>query len=238
MPRKLRSANNLNPYPMLRLLVLFFSVGINLLTIAQDSTRFSRVVLKMSPQHLTLNMLKTGVEIFNKKRDYSLIILVGGVANNDTPDEFDIFNHNFPYTGGGAEFHFRKYRSIPFRKQNRLGQAYDQGIYWSTFLQGNAYDGGDSGYFYVINPTTGTNDRMHYSFHQSIKNAAVGFTVGLQRTLWKILTADVYVGAGYQQSWITNSSPPPIRYTQHSGELRPGHQGILPKAGFMIGAML
>ncbi len=203
-------------------------------TFCQQEDQFSRYVFKMSPQHLTQNILKAGVEIFNSEHNKSFSILAQAVANNKSKDYYE---YNIPYNGFGTELSFKKYLS-PFRPaENRKGRMVIQGIYFSSFLQGGIYKGNYDYTEYTWDPQTSTSTPIEVKFSKSAKNIAAGFTIGLQRSLWKVLTFDVYLGAGVQGSQTKIAGVLP-GYYYGSGLFQPDYYGILPKAGLLIGVGL
>ncbi len=190
--------------------------------IAQDEEKlFNKFVFKMSPQHLTLNMLKVGLESFNKTRTISYTANFNVAANNNNQDELGYYGGNFPYNGVGIELQMRKYLNKLSVQQTKRGREYFQSVYFSGFLQGGTYKKAfESTFVSTI----------------SAKNIALGFTIGLQRTLWKVLTVDGYIGAGYQLAERKIENYPFPYYYQ--GFTQPGFSGILPKVGLNIGVAL
>jgi len=190
----------------------------------------------MSPLHLSQNTLKAGGEFFTRQKKSSVILFLHAVSNNSDKDPSWLF----PYEGGGAEIAYRKYIAPIQTFTTRKGRSYTQGIYFSAFLQGGVYQGDydywDTNYDWI----TQTRTQEHIVYQESAKNLATGFTIGLQQIYWKILSLDLYLGAGYQiaQSSITGT-PANDTYLEYSSALDDaGYAGVLPKGGLLIGIYL
>jgi hypothetical protein len=201
---------------MKKLLILLFLPAC---LIAQDKAK--QYMFKMSPQHLTLNMLKVGVERINKNQTKSFSIYLFGAAN-DRNQSYS----NFPYSGGGAEIQTRKYLNTFSIKTNNKGQSFSQSVYLAGFAQGGLF--------------RWTNIYTDQTSHQYLdKNVALGFAIGLQRTFWKVLVIDVFAGGGFQKGWSEASPATPVRWTFSNDRFSgPGYTGILPKVGFNLGLMI
>jgi hypothetical protein len=201
------------------ILVFFIPIGLS----AQSNIK--RYMFKMSPQHLTLKMLRVGVERLNNNQTKGFSLYLFGAANDK-----ENFYSNFPYTGGGAEIQARKYLNTFTNKTNSQGQSFAQSVYLAGFAQGGIFRWGRE----YSPPFTSQADRYKYD-----KNIALGFSIGLQRTVWKILILDVFAGGGFQKGWSEASLATPIRYSyQNSRFSGPGYTGVLPKGGLMLGIYL
>jgi hypothetical protein len=197
------------------ILILLSSLGL----IAQDKAK--QYMFKMSPQHLSLNMLKVGVERLNNSQTKSFSLYLFGAANHRSQGYI-----SFPYSGGGAEIQGRKYLNTFSIKTNSKGQSFSQSVYLAGFAQ--------VGVFRWTN--TYTDQTSHQYFD---KNIALGFTIGLQRTFWEVLVIDVFAGGGFQKGWSEASLATPIRWTFNNDRFcGPGYTGILPKVGLQIGVAL
>jgi hypothetical protein len=186
----------------------------------EDAVRY---VFKTSPQHLALNMLKIGVERLNNTQTKSFSLYLYGAANDR-----DQSYSNFPYSGGGAEIQARKYLNTFGIKTNGKGQSFAQSVYLAGFAQG--------GMFRWNNDEPYVSQANHRNFD---KNIAMGFTIGLQRTFWKVLVMDVFAGGGFQKGWSEASQATPIRWTFNNDRFSgPGYTGVLPKIGFNLGLVL
>jgi hypothetical protein len=185
-----------------------------------------RYVFKMSPQHLALNILKIGFERINKQRTRSLSFYLNG-ALNDKQTNPEYYYPSFPYSGVGAEIQTRKYLNTLTSQQSKKGNAFMQSVYLAGFLHGGAYRWTD---YYLINSVR----PRHFD-----KSIAVGFAIGLQRTLWEVVVIDAYAGAGMQKGWSDASLEHLIRYSYKNNTFQgAGYTGVLPKAGLQIGIFL
>lgn len=196
-------------------------------------------IFKTSPQHLTRNMLKVGGEFFNPTKTKSYSIFLQAVSNNKSNDPYPL-DRILPYNGAGIEISFRKYLS-PFQEMtSKRGRVFEQGIYFSGFVQAGAYSGDFTYDDYVYNDQTQTYDMITYHYSKSAKNGALGFSIGVQRTFWKVLSLDAYLGAGFQISNLDVEGQTPDQYYGVSDyDLdQPGYYGILPKVGLLLGITL
>lgn len=196
-------------------------------------------IFKVSPQHLTRNMLKVGGEFFNGKKTRSYSVLLQVVSNNKSNDPYS-FDRILPYNGGGVEVSFRKYLS-PFQDlTSKRGRAFQQGIYFSGFIQAGTYSGDFQYDDYVYNTQTSTYEIITYQYSKSAQNGALGFSIGVQRTFWKVLSLDAYLGAGYQIANLKNEGQTPEHiYGNYDYDLdQPSYYGILPKVGLLLGITL
>jgi hypothetical protein len=176
-----------------------------------------RILFKLSPQHFTQNTLKAGGEFFNKEFSRSFVVYFSAAAGNNPNDYF--YYSDYEYSGLSGELQYRKYISPVRFQTSKRGREYYQGIYFSGFVQGIPV--------YVV----------EYNYHESVGNFAFGFTLGVQRTLWKVLLIDLYVGGGLQLSDIIRSGQVPQApyYFYYGGISNPSYNGILPKFGLQIG---
>lgn len=204
-----------------------------------DDSDLKRNVLKIAPQQFAVKSLKIGVERFNSRfnKSYSLYLTARKEKSNEL---------QFPagYDGLGGEFQYRTYLQPLASYQNRNGKGYHQGIYLSGYIQGNAFSG-DQFYLYsYVDPTTGGYFVAPFNRHVSNGNWGTGFTIGLQRVLWEVVTLDAYVGGGFQWSDVIGEryGPPPLNseYSLNTtyNYSDPEFQGVLPKAGIHIGIRL
>jgi hypothetical protein len=84
----------------------------------------------------------------------------------------------------------------------------------------------------IYNSSTGI---YNSDYKQTITSVSPGFTLGLQKTLWRVVFLDVYVGGGIRFSDIT---PPTTSQYYDSDITDPGYEGIYPKIGAKIGVGL
>ena len=218
---------------------VFISINVFLVTTlaAQEEMQFNKILFKMSPQHLTRNVLKVGAEIMNKSRTKSYSILLNVSANNRSQDSYGY--EIYPYSGAGLELQMRKYLNPLNLQKTKRGREYYQSAYFSGLIQGGTYDAkfnySTSGY----NPITGAYNPTYVNYSVSVQNVALGFTIGIQRTLWKVLTVDGFIGAAYQISAKTISGQQPTGWHYESnGIYTPDYYGVLPKVGLLIGVAL
>ena len=194
-----------------------------------------RFVFKMSPQHLTLNMLKIGGEVFSKTGGTSYQFMLQAASNNRNSNAF---GNSFDYNGGGLELTYKKYLSPLQEITTRKGRQFMQGIYFGGFIQGGLYGGDHSYYEWSWDDQTQTNIRTEYNYSTKAKNMAGGFMIGIQRIYWKVLSLDAFIGAGYQvghQKFTGN----PTEWASYVYDFtEPHYYGILPKFGLNIGLKL
>ena len=204
---------------------------------AQEEKPFSKYLFKMSPQYLFQNTLKAGVEVMNQPRTKSFTFLLNAVANNKNED--DRYRAN-PYNGAGLEIQTRKYLNPLTIQKSKRGKEYYQSVYFSGLVQGGSYNAKYDYSTYTWDPVTQTSVSVDVKYKSTVQNVALGFTIGLQRTLWKVLTIDGYIGAAYQISAVNVSGQKPNNdyFYENSGILSPQYYGVLPKVGVMIGVTL
>jgi hypothetical protein len=195
----------------------------------------SNLIFKMSPQHLALNMLKVGLEKINKSGTRSFQFYLQAVAN-DKRDNYG--GSTFGYDGIGVEFMIRKYLSPMQQVTTRKGRQFMQGIYFGGFIQGGIYSGKVDDEWISWDPITQTYSSTTYKYTDKPKNVATGFTIGMQRIYWKVLTLDAYIGAGYQISQQNISGNAPEWAVEYYDFTEANYQGILPKIGITIGLAL
>jgi hypothetical protein len=194
-------------------------------------------IFKMSPQHLFVNTLKVGGEILNEERTKSFQFMINAIANDKKDDDY-YWTTGAPYNGLGAELAYKKYLSPMRELTTRRGRQFLQGIYFSGLIQGGGYtrdfEGSDS--FWDSQSQTWVTD--YYQYSTKVQNIAVGFTIGLHRIYWKVLSLDAYIGAGYQIHNQTTSGETPEYYYEDYGIIYPNYTGILPKFGLSLGLVL
>jgi hypothetical protein len=184
---------------------------------------FPRSLIKLSPFQLFNNTLELGIETFNPKLSKSFQATLGFKSG---ASEFD------DGQGGSIELAFRKY-VLPMELRVRKSREFYQGIYYSLYVGGSYFEGKSSSYGY-FDPNNGVWSNSSYS--ATIKSISPGFTIGLQKTLWKVLVLDVYIGGGikFSESQYTGTN----YYPSYNGILDPGYDGIYPKFGGKIGVGL
>jgi hypothetical protein len=189
--------------------------------ITEPTFALPRNLIKLSPLQLFTNTLEIGVESFNSSFSKSFQASVGfrsgGLEYNKSK-------------GVSLELAYRKY-VLPMKFNTRKHRGFYQGIYYSVFVQG-AYFKGTEHYGYYPNPGTGVTTG---DFEQTIRSISPGFTLGLQKTLWKVVFLDVYVGGGLRFSDI--DAPNVSQYVDYT-ITDPGYEGIYPKIGAKIGVGL
>ena len=202
---------------------------------SENPSQSKNFLFKMSPQHLTMNMLKVGGERLNKSRTKSFQLYVQVVSNNKRED---YAGSSFGHDGLGSEFMYKKYL-LPFKElTNRKGRQFTQGIYFGGFIQGGYYKGNFRNNGFSWNPMTQTQISYTYDYLEKVSNGALGFTIGIQRLFWKVLTLDAYLGAGYQLSNQNITGTAPAWVTDFYDFNEVNYVGILPKFGLTIGVVL
>jgi len=198
-----------------------------------------RALFKVSPQNFAINTLKVGAEIFNKPRtkSYSLFLYGRFDSNNDTQPYY--YGDEF-YKGLGGEFQYRKYLTGFKSFQTKRGKDFLQGIYVAGYLTGGTYS--NKGEFFRSSYDFNTRQSTSYlvSVDDQVINWGTGFTIGVHRTLWRVLFIDAYIGGGIQWSDFNRKFNPslPMSYSSYSGITSPGYQGIMPKFGVSLGVAL
>jgi hypothetical protein len=206
----------------------------------ETSEKQIKYIFKMSPQHLVVNMLKVGGEVVNRSGTGSFQLMLQAISNNKNENYWT--NSGMPYNGFGAELMFKKYLFPLQTITTRKGRQFSQGIYFAGFLQGGLYSGDFAGteHTWDWDDVTQTYIRSDYDYDFSTKaqNVAAGFTIGLHRVYWKVLSLDAFMGAGYQAGHQKITGNP----SEYANELYnftdPYYYGILPKFGLNLGLAL
>lgn len=194
--------------------------------------QISRTIFKISPQQLTINTLKAGIERFNKTYTASWVIFASATSQGQ--------DYSSTYTdklrGLGGELQYRKYLGAMKEHASRR-HRYARGIYLMGFIQGAAYSNHQKGlsgsYVGGVYATT------PYDFQRSIGNWGGGFALGFQRTFWNIMFLDVYIGGGVQGSDVIYQGQLPHHDWYHWQSItEPDYAGIIPKIGLQIGVGL
>jgi hypothetical protein len=188
-------------------------------TDTQASFKMPRALIKLSPLQLFNNTLELGIERFNPAYSRSLQLTLGFKSGSS---EFD------DGQGGSAELAFRKY-VLPMELRVRKSREFYQGIYYSLFVGGSYFQGTSSNYGYY-DPNTGMWNNSTYK--ATIRSISPGFTIGLQKTMWKVLVLDVFIGGGIKFAESNYSGT--NYYPTYNGILDPGYDGIYPKFGGKI----
>ena len=177
--------------------------------------------------------MKIGVELINKRQTSSVSLFGQYTSNNKSRDPY-IF---FPYSGWGLEFSYKKYLK-GFREiyNSRTLNRIMQGIYFAGFAQGGMYQG-----HYVYEPTVIDPNGLPFYFHnETISNIAGGFTFGINRLYWNLISLDIFVGAGLQASYVSMSGDKLNSYWNKNfpSVSDAGYYGIIPKGGLQLGIVL
>jgi len=199
-----------------------------------------RALFKVSPQNFAINTLKVGAEFFNKHRTKSYSVFLYGRFDSNNDSQPYYYGDEF-YKGLGGEFQYRKYLNGFKSYQTKRGKDFLQGIYVSGYLTGGTYS--NKGEFIRSSYDYNTGQIMSYtvSVDDLVINWGTGFTIGVHRTLWRVLFIDAYIGGGIQWSDFNRKYDPsmPISsYSSYSGITSPGYQGIMPKFGVSLGVAL
>lgn len=203
---------------------------------AQDApdVPITKTVFKLAPFHFTQNTLKVGIENFNIDRSNSTSFYVGVRTNSNASE--DVYNDN-GYDGLLGEIQLKKYVSPIKAYTSKRNNTYKQGIYVGVFGQGGTYKGDHTYTEFNYDPITMTSTNINYKYSENVSNAALGFTLGVQRVLWDILFVDVYVGGGMQVAKTSTSGqiPPDNLFYNYHTPFDPTYKGIIPKIGIQIG---
>ena len=221
------------------LFLLFLVLSVTAICQDQPSLPLPRALFKVVPQNFAVNTLKIGTEIFNKSRTKSYSLYVYGRFDGNTSSQPYYYGDDY-YKGLGGEFQYRKYISPLQNYTTRRGKAFLQGIYVSGYLQGASYKNEGEFIYYSYDPATGQQVNT-VVVEESIGNWGTGFTIGVHRTLWKVLFIDAYIGGGIQWSDVIRMSNPNLNnynYSYYSGITYPSYQGIMPKFGLQLGIAL
>lgn len=205
-----------------------------------ESLPLPRALFKVTPQNFAENTLKIGTEIFNKSRTKSYSLYVYGRFDGNTSSQPYYYGDDY-YKGLGGEFQYRKYISPLQNYTTRKGKTFLQGIYVSGYLQGASYKNEGEFIYYSYDPSTGQQNNYRVTLEESIGNWGTGFTIGVHRTLWKVLYIDAYIGGGIQWSDVirmSNSNLNSFNYSSYYGITDPAYQGIMPKFGLQLGIAL
>lgn len=221
-------------------LSIFLILSVSAFCQDQLSLPLPRALFKVAPQNFAINTLKIGTEIFNKSRTKSYSLWVYGRFDGNTSSQPYYYGDDY-YKGLGGEFQYRKYISPMQNYTTRRGRTFLQGIYVSGYLQGASYKNEGEFIYYSYDPSTGQQNNYQVSIEESIGNWGTGFTIGIHRTLWKVLYIDAYIGGGIQWSDVSrtsNSNLKSFNYYSYSGITDPAYQGIMPKFGLQLGVAL
>lgn len=194
-------------------------------------------MFKMSPQQLVRGGLKFGFEKFNKTGTSSIQFYTEGLMNNQR-DIFAWYNSYLGYNGINLECMIKKYL-IPIQEfTNRKGGKYTQGIYLGGFIQGGLYSGEFVGEEIDRDPITNVRTSTPYAYEAKPRNAAAGFTIGVQRLFWKVLAIDAYMGAGFQIAKQNIEGSPASWANKAYNFSDATYRGVIPKFGLVVGLIL
>lgn len=210
----------------------FFSA----LLLAQNAAPLpSRTLFKVSPQHFIASTLQVGIEHFNTdfSKSWNFSIGLRNQGNNQN-------TYNDEVRGGELDLQYRRYVR-PFQTfTSRRNRTYAQGIYVGPFLNGGFYTV-DNRYTSTWTYTNSTGQSVTqtdtYGSEYETQHLAAGFTIGLQRTFWEVLTLDAFVGGGLRATNLRMISSGD-RNNIYNGLLDPAFSGIFPRIGFKVGIAL
>lgn len=206
---------------MKKLLFACLFLSITSMLYAQESTEpgftLPRVVVKISPLQFAVNTLELGLEVFNPTYSKSFNINLGFRSNSDY--------YYYDGYGTSTEIAYRKYVA-PMKYRERGGRESYQGIYYSLLARGEYFKGEDEYNDY----NTGSLNR----YNEKIWSITPGFTIGYQKTIWKVILLDAYVGGGVKFTTIQRNISLSDDYNYY-GIFDPGYSGIYPKIGVKIG---
>jgi len=196
----------------------------------EQKTLPSRTLLKLSPQHFIVSTLQIGTERFSRdfSRSWNLAV---GVRNQGGSRSYSM-----QVRGAEIDFQYRKYVRPMQPFTSRKNRSYLQGVYVGPFVNGGIFSVDDE-YFWLSSDMHGNPQWRGSGNKYNSRQVGGGFTIGLQRTFWDVITLDVFAGGGLRYSHIN------IVSDQFSNEIfttvtGPGFSGIFPRIGFNIGITL
>jgi hypothetical protein len=212
---------------MKRLVFVSFFASAVIIASAQEQPgpefQIPRTLIKLSPLQLFNNTLELSVESFNPAFSKSFQASVGLRSSSS-----DYSNGK----GVSVEVGYRKYVS-PMKYITRKQRTFYQGIYYSLFVNGNYFKGDETDAYYY-DPNTGQYSNSIYT--EEIYSISPGFIIGLQKTLWKVIFLDMYVGGGIRFTDVSRSGD--TQYRTYYTITDAGYEGIYPKIGVKIGVGL
>lgn len=202
---------------------------------AQDASPLpSKMLIKVSPQHFIASTLQVGIEHFNtdfsKSWNFSIGLRNQGNNQNSYSDEV---------RGGEIDLQFRRYVRPLQQFSSRKNRTYSQGVYFGPFINGGFYTVDDlNTYTWTYRDINGQliTETSSNGGKYETQHFAAGFTIGLQRTFWEVLTLDAFVGGGLRATNFTLIAGD--RNDIYNGLLDPGFTGIFPRIGFKVGIAL
>lgn len=192
-----------------------------------------RTIIKFSPQHLFVNTLQGGVELFNSDMRMSHNIHV--LALFDPADPEDYFETSS--TGIALEYMAKIYPN-KFKVIKKPGSETPMGMYGGFFAQAGSYT--DKG-------VSETYDPINFQYTQKDVKVShtpfnIGFVFGRQMVVSDFIYVDMHLGAGLRVGnsktdtyEITNSGRKRYNYLGSTSFPRHGYSGIMPRVGFSVG---
>lgn len=171
--------------------LIFIAIILSLQSYGQETSIpdpvFPRTVIKIHPVPLYGNIAELEVESFNRRRSKSLQATAGlRFADGRT------FKNAREMT---LEVAYRKYIS-PMKYYDGLIAPYYQGLYYSFFMAGSHFEGSNLSFSQIVSDETK-------------RSLSSGFTIGVQQTLFKMISLDVDIGGGFQVRELTYSNQLP-----------------------------
>lgn len=202
------------------------------LAFSQEETPLpSRSLLKFSPQHFAANTFLFGAERFNPACTRSLSVNVGlrRIGNFSLPE--DKVERGFD-----LDVQFRTYLKGMAMIQTKRGNV-SRGAYLGHFAQAGQADVRDVVSIrrtYSTDPNRNTSEYGYNSYEARF--LAAGFTVGLQHTIWRVLTLDGFVGGGIR--WTQTRYREQALSGMNVDLVAPAYRGVFPRIGLKIGVAL
>lgn len=196
-----------------------------------ENVLLSRRLVKFSPQHVGANTLLAGFEQFNSTYTRSICLDFGiRHLGNYTLPEDDIER------GFEVNVQYRSYLKGMVNVSNKRGN-FSRGVYIGPFLQAgqtNVRDLVGSRSTFNVDPNLNTT-KYEYNRYEA-RFLGAGFTVGLQHTLWRVVTLDAGIGGGIR--WTDTRFLEQSSSWMNVDVLVPAFEGIFPRIGLKLGIML
>lgn len=227
----------LNPINTMKRLLILSSALCAALTATAQKSQYSgplpRTIIKFSPQHLFVNTLHGGAEIFNDDMRLSHNFSLLARYKPANPEDMD----GRSSTGVAVEYMARFYPN-KFKVVKKLGSETPMGMYGGFFAQAGSYT--DKGTIETYDPNTFQYDLKDVKVTHTPFN--IGFVLGRQMVVSDFIYVDMHLGAGLRVSnsktdtyEIARNGRKDYNYLNSTAFPLHGFSGILPRMGFSIG---
>jgi hypothetical protein len=227
----------LNPInAMKRLLILSGAMCAAFVATAQKSQYsgpLPRTIIKFSPQHLFVNTLHGGAELFNDDMRLSHNISLLMRYKPADPEDMD----GRSSTGVAVEYMARFYPN-KFKVVKKLGSEQPMGMYGGFFAQAGSYT--DKAIIETYDPATFQYTEKDVRVTHTPFN--IGFVLGKQMVMSDFIYIDMHLGAGLRVSnsktdtyEIVRNGRKQYNYLNSTAFPLHGFSGILPRLGFTVG---